>query len=165
MFVFTGREEYIKRMLEIRLKHENCQNIRALIPKRRLRERKGGVWRDVDRVLFPGYILLNGNLGKTEYGCIRDIYSFKRVLRNDDEFSLISPDEVKILSRLTCNDDLIGFSKVFVEGEKIKVIEGPLLSLEGYIQSIDARKGRAKVSLSFLGETRTVDLGVNILKT
>lgn len=37
--------------------------------------------------------------------------------------------------------------------------------LEGCIQSIDARKARAKVSLSFLGEMRTVDLGVNILRT
>ncbi|MEW5921165.1 MAG: antiterminator LoaP [Bacillota bacterium] len=165
LFVFTGREEYVKKMLEKRLAWENCENIRAVIPKRRLRERKEGIWRDVEKPLFPGYILLNGIIGTTEYKCIKDIWSFKRILSNNNEFSIITPDEMKILRKLTYNDDVIGFSKVLVEGAKVQVIEGPLLSLEGLIQSIDSRKGRAKVALSFLGEMRTVDLGVNILKT
>jgi len=165
LFVYTGHEERIRNMLRVRLARENCDKLRAVIPKRRLRERKGGIWRDIERPLFPGYILLNGHLGETEQKCIRDIWSFKRILSNNSEFSVIAPDEMKILKRLTHNDDMIGFSKVLVKGAKIQVIEGPLLSLEGLIQSVDSRKGRARVALSFLGETRTVDLGVNILKT
>jgi transcriptional antiterminator NusG len=69
-----------------------------------------------------------------------------------------------VLSKLICNNEEIGFSDVLVENGVVRVIDGPLYSLEGIIKSIDHRKQRAKIRLNFLGEERTVDLGISILK-
>ena len=69
-----------------------------------------------------------------------------------------------MLSKLMCNSEEIGFSDVILENGIVRVIDGPLFSLEGIIKSIDHRKQRAKVILNFLGEERTVDLGISILK-
>ena len=55
-------------------------------------------------------------------------------------------------------------SEIFMEGDEITIISGPLTSLQGKIQRIDRRKGRARVLLDFLGEERVIDLGVNIIE-
>jgi transcriptional antiterminator NusG len=36
--------------------------------------------------------------------------------------------------------------------------------MEGRIESIDARKGRAKVSIDFLGTNKVVQLGIDVVE-
>lgn len=165
LFVHTGREDYIKKLIECCLTYDKMNDLRLIVPKRRLRERKGGVWTDVVRALFPGYILINSDENTEWSQQFKDIAGVVRILRNGHELAQIMRSEIEVINRLIINGDLIGYSTVLAEGSAIKVIEGPLLSMEGYIQSIDVRKGRAKVSLDFLGEQRTVDLGINIIRT
>lgn len=69
-----------------------------------------------------------------------------------------------MISRLTCNGEIIGISKVLTENGKVVVVDGPLVSMEGVIEGIDQRKGRARVRMNFLGEERTVDLGISVLR-
>jgi len=61
--------------------------------------------------------------------------------------------------------EIIESSRVLMEGSKIIVTEGPLYGMEGLIQSIDKRKGRAKVRINFIGQPRVVELSVSILNT
>jgi len=164
LFVHTGREDYIKKHIDFRLNYDNINDYRLIVPKRKLRERKNGAWIDVQKTLFPGYILINSDEIVDWSRQFRDITGLVRILRNGHELAEIARSEVEVINKLIMNDDLIGFSTVLVKGTAIQVIEGPLLSMEGYIQSIDTRKGRAKVIFNFLGEQRTIDLGVNILK-
>lgn len=164
LFVHTGREDYIKKHIDFRLNYDNINDYRLIVPKRKLRERKNGAWIDVQKTLFPGYILINSDEIIDWSRQFRDITGLVRILRNGHELAEIARSEVEVINKLIMNDDLIGFSTVLVKGTAIQVIEGPLLSMEGYIQSIDTRKGRAKVIFNFLGEQRTIDLGVNILK-
>ena len=165
LYVLTGREDYMRNMLERRLENDRVSNLRIVVPKRKLRERKHGEWSDVVRVLFPGYILINGSIGTDEYYWIKDTLGVVKLLRYGQEIIHIEPNEINIIAHLIGNDEIIGYSKVFVEGGFIRVIDGPLLSMEGYIQSIDHRKGRAKVKLDFLGKYMTVDLGINMINT
>lgn len=164
LFVHTGREDYIKKHIDFRLNYDNINDYRLIVPKRKLRERKNGAWIDVQKTLFPGYILINSDEIVDWSRQFRDITGLVRILRNGHDLAEIARSEVEVINKLIMNDDLIGFSTVLVKGTAIQVIEGPLLSMEGYIQSIDTRKGRAKVIFNFLGEQRTIDLGVNILK-
>ena len=164
LFVYTGREDYIKKYIDYRLTYDNITDLRLIVPKRKLRERKNGAWIDVARTLFPGYVLINSGQKVDQLRQLRDITGLIRILRNGHELAEIARSEVELINKLIMNDDLIGYSTVLAQGSAIKVIEGPLLSLEGYIKSIDTRKGRAKVVFDFLGEKRTIDLGVDILR-
>jgi transcriptional antiterminator NusG len=165
LFVYTGREDYIKRQIENRLAYDKFGDLRLIVPKRKLRERKAGIWTDVVKTLFPGYILVNSNENNEWSSRLKDVNGIVRFLRDGQELAKIERSEIEVINRLIINDDLIGYSTVLAEGSTVKVIEGPLLSMEGYIQSIDTRKGRAKVVLNFLGEQRTVDLGINIIRS
>jgi transcriptional antiterminator NusG len=160
LFCKTGQEDKVKKRLEYRLKDK----FDIIVPKRRLRERRGGEWRFVTKVLFPGYVLVHGNIDDWEYYSFKGVPGLLRMLRTGMDIASIEPYEMQVLGNLICNNEIIGFSRVMVEGKKVSVIDGPLLSMEGYIESINHRKGRAKVRLNFLGEPRTVELGVEVLR-
>jgi transcriptional antiterminator NusG len=49
-------------------------------------------------------------------------------------------------------------------GTKVRIIDGPLKDFEGIIIDVDSRKGRAKVMLDILNETKKVDLGLTVIK-
>jgi transcriptional antiterminator NusG len=160
LFVLTGEEDKVKERLNYRL----SDDFSLYVPKRRIRERKGGVWTNETKVLFPGYVLLNGEMDVQTYYNMKNVPNLLRLLRSGKDFISLDNSEISVLSKLIGNDEVIGFSSVLMENGRVRVIDGPLYSLEGHIASIDHRKGRAKVRLNFLGEERTVDLGVTILE-
>lgn len=159
IFVETGDEDRVKERLKYRLPDD----FTIIVPKRKLKLRKGGIWRIETKVLFPGYILLNGIINTEIYYLLKNIPNLFKLLKTGNEIAEIDNREMAVLSRLICNGEEIGFSNVLVENGKVRVVDGPLFSLEGIILSIDHRKERAKVRLNFLGEERTVDLGISLL--
>jgi len=160
LFVVTGEEDKVKE----RLNYSYSDRLKVLVPKRRLRERKNGEWYFVTRVLFPGYVLVNGELDIHDYYRMKNIPGLIRLLRSGMDILKIDKSEMYVISRLTCNGEIIGISKVLTENGKVVVVDGPLVSMEGVIEGIDQRKGRARVRMNFLGEERTVDLGISVLR-
>jgi len=159
-FVVTGEEEKAKERIRYRLEDD----YKVVVPKRKLKIRKGGSWKIETRVLFPGYVLVNGNITTEIYYRLKNIPNVIRLLKTGDAVATIDRHEMAVLSKLICNGEEIGFSDVLVENGRVQVIDGPLFSLEGIILSIDRRKERAKVRIPFLGEDRIIDLGISMLK-
>jgi len=160
LFVATGDEENVKE----RVKYRFQDKLDIIVPKRKLKERKDGKWSVKIRTMFPGYVLLNGEINTEDYYNMKGIPGIIKLLRNGESLLKIDRNEIEIINRLTYNDETIGYSNVLIENGHVMVVDGPLLSLEGYIVSINSRKGRARVRLDFLGEERTVELGVSILQ-
>ena len=161
LFVTTGQEDNVKERVLYRFK----DNLRVIVPKRSLRERKNGAWHNIIRTLFPGYVLLAGNLDVTDYYNLKNIPGLINLLKSGYDPLKINQKEIEVLSRLIQNDEIIRFSTILEENGSVIVTDGPLKDLQGYIHSIDKRKGRAKVILEFLGELRTVELGVSVLQS
>lgn len=161
VFVRTGEEEKVKERLNYRFN----DRLRILVPKRKIKERKNGAWTYVIKTLFPGYVLVYGKIAIEEYYQFKNVPGLLKLLRSGYEPLIIDPYEMAIINKLICNSDTVGFSNILMENGKIVVADGPLVSLEGRIISINHRKGRAKVSLDFMGEQRTVELGVSVLQS
>ena len=53
---------------------------------------------------------------------------------------------------------------MFDENNRIRVVDGPLMRLEGRIVKVDRRKGRARVALTFHGRTMLADLGFEVME-
>lgn len=161
LFVITGEEDNVKERLLYRLRDKN---LKIVVPKRRLRERRNGIWETKIRTLFPGYVLINGCIGIDEYYTLKNVPGLIKILRDKSGLLHIDEEEIRIISRLICNNEIIEPSSVFIDGRRVAVIDGPLLGLEGLIESVDKRKGRVKVRLSFIGEPRLVELSVSMLQ-
>ena len=160
VFVKSGQENKVKERLEYRFEDK----FRIIVPKRKLRERKGGVWSYVIRPLFPGYVLVNGDIDVEEYYGFKNVPGLFKLLCSGREPARIEPYEMEVISKLICNSEIIGFSNVLMENGKVIVVDGPLVSMEGRILKINRRKGRAQVMLNFMGEPRIVELGINVLQ-
>lgn len=160
LFVVTGEEDKVKERLGYRFRDK----LRILVPKRKLKERKDGIWTHNIRLLFPGYVLINGIVGADEYYDMKGVPGLIKLLRTGTCLTPIEFYEMEILNKLVCNNETIGFSDVLLENGRIIVVDGPLVSMEGLITSIDRRKGRAKVMINFMGEQRIVELGISVLQ-
>lgn len=160
LFVETGEEDKVKERLEFRFKG----NIKVLVPKRRLKERKLGKWQYVIRKMFPSYVLVNGFIGSDEYYQLKNIPGLYKLIRSGKEIVPIDEYEMDVVNKLTINSETIEFSSVLMKDGKVIVVDGPLMNLDGLIESVDLRKGRAKVRLNFMGEARTVELGIKLLQ-
>jgi transcriptional antiterminator NusG len=160
LFVLTGQEEKVKQ----RLMYRFDDRIRIVVPRRVLRERKEGKWRLVTRVLFPGYVLINGRIDTDLYYSMKSVPGLLKLIKSGSDPVSIDEREIMILSKLISNGEEIGISSAIEEGGKIRITDGPLYAMEGYIREINRRKGRAKVSLDFLGEERLVELAISVLQ-
>jgi transcriptional antiterminator NusG len=128
-----------------------------------MRERKQGVWSNKIRTLFPGYILLNGIISFNDYELFHDVPGVIRLIKDRDGPKEISETEMRVIGKLICNNDIIGESYAYFEGRSIIVTGGPLLGLDGYIVTVDKRKGRAKVRLNIMGQPRIVELSITFV--
>lgn len=160
VYVATGQEDNVKSRLEYKFE----DSISFYVPKRKMRERKGGIWHDVSHIMFPGYVLAKGHIGTDEYYGFKNIPGLWRLLLSGGELLPIPEGEIEIFRRLMQEGEVIGPSDLQEEGGHVHVVQGPLEGMEGYIVKIDRRKGRAKVKMNFLGEERIVDLSVNLLE-
>lgn len=160
IFVVGGQEEKVKKNLEKTFENE----MEFFVPKRELKERKEGKYHKVKRKLFPGYVLVRGNISVEHYYKMKQINGIIRLLKDEKEPTKIPEKELKILNLLMNNSkEEIGISSILKENDKIEVIDGPLFGLEGMILKVNARKGRAKVKINFLGEEKTVELGIEVV--
>ncbi len=161
LFVLTGEEDKVKERLAYR-----CRNtkLKFIVPKRKLMERKEGKRNERVRTLFPGYVLVNGHMGVEEYYLLVGVPGLLRVLKDNYDPLEIPEQDIRVIKKLMGDGEIIEHSRVLLESGKVTVVDGPLLGLEGLIHSIDKRKGRAKVELTFAGEPRLVDLSIFIIQ-
>lgn len=158
--VVTGQEEKTKHIIENTL----GSHITCLVPKRQLTERKNGKWHLVHRTLFPGYLIIKSHMNTQRYYQLKQLPIMANILKDNDGPLPIHEEELTTLNHLMDPDTgLITISNAIRENDRIHITQGPLTGMEGRIKTIDHRKGRATVTLPFLGEERTVQLGINLM--
>lgn len=162
LFTITGDEDNVKERICYRLKNSN---IKVIVPKRKLLERKNGIWSFKIRTLFPGYIFLNGFIGFDEYYLLNNIPGLIKVLKNGYEPYIIDKREMQVIKTLINDDGVIEPSSAILCGKKIIIKDGPLVGLEGKIASVNKRKGRVKIRLSINGIEKLVELSISVIET
>lgn len=161
LFVMTGEEDKVKERLEYKLKNIN---LKVIVPKRRLREKKNGIWEYRVRTLFPGYVLINGYLNTKDYYRLKGVPGLIGILKDNNGPLEVQEEEIRIIGNLICNSEIIGCSQILFEDDRVVVVDGPLVGMEGLIKTIDKRKGRAKVIINFIGKPKLVDLSVSMIQ-
>ncbi len=160
LFVKTGEEEDMRKYLETLLPDIN---MKILIPKRKLQERRKGKVYEVIKTLLPGYVLVKTEMDVDFYYRLKKLPGLLKILRDESEPLPIPEHEIAVILALTNQGDVIEFSEVYKEGDRIKVARGPMKGLEGIIESYDHRKKRLKIRLEILGQVKKVDIGAEFV--
>ena len=160
LFVKTGEEEVMRKFLETLLPDIN---MRILIPKRKLQERRLGKVYETIRTLLPGYVLVKTEMDVNFDYRLKQMPGLLRILKDEAEPLPIPEHEIAVILALTNQGDVIEFSEVYREGDRIRVSKGPMEGLEGIIECYDHRKKRLKIRLEILGQVKKVDLGAELV--
>lgn len=171
VYVQTGREENVRTQL---CKQMDC--LHCCIPKRKMLEKKEGVFKEVIRLLFPGYVFICVTMDKYKYNSINSIYGVFKILnyRNERDkkihlgaeyveenyFKHIPYDEIEPILELVNENDIIDLSKAAFVNNQLCISSGPLKGKEDRITKLDKRHRRARVNFEFLGTSKMIDLGI-----
>lgn len=160
--VFRGQEDFFIDRLK------NFAEIEVFTPKQvQLLKRKEKLQK-VTKPLFPGYIFVATDA---------DFHAFKqfyqkfivihegciRLLHYKDQVEALYPHERAFIERFVNKERIIDSSVGFIEGERIRIIEGPLIGSESLIKKINRHKRTAMIEVSLFGEVQSIELSCEII--
>ena len=85
-----------------------------------------------------------------------------RLLKADDIILTVSEEEKEFLKRLGGSENLIDISTGYKEGDRIKILSGPMVGLEGDIVHVDRHKRLVTINVSLFGRTVKTTLGLEL---
>lgn len=162
--VSTGKEKNFIEDAEFKNKFDEL-SYSIVFPQRILKIRKAGKVTEKQLPVFAGYLFVGADeISKELYQHLKKCKGFYRFLPNNQEPRFLAGRDLEILNQFISFGGLAKISQVvFDENDRIKVIEGPLSGLEGYIVRVNKRKGRATVCLDMCQTAFSIDLGFEIL--
>jgi transcription termination/antitermination protein NusG len=162
--VWTGNEARFVTLAERMLAGSG---VRLLWPRRSLKIRRSGVWRDSIAPIFPSYVFLQcADVHPDLYAQLKRTPGFVRFLPSNEGLAPLEQKDQGLLSHFLSFGEVVQKSEaIFDEKKRIRVISGPLKDLEGFIVRVDRRKGRARVRLEMYEDSFEVDFGFEALDT
>ena len=157
VFCITGKEQALAEQIQ-----SLCPSVSAITMRRmKYRTYKGSKYRE-EAVVLPGYVFFSAPTEIKPSDCFpkQDII---RILTSEKwHWQLMGEDE-EFARWLFTYDGLLDFSKAYREGERIRILSGPLKDLEGKITRIDKRGCSGQVILNFNGRSIPVWLGFEMV--
>lgn len=157
----SGCEEKVKSVLQSRINSKSMQNVisNVLVPTEEVMEVRRGEKRVVKRKLLPGYILVEMEWSEEGRLLIKETPGAVKFVGPNNEPTPLEDDEVeKILQMAEERKEKPQPKSVFEKGERVKIIEGPFVGLEGVVGELNPEKGKLQVMLSIFGRATPVEL-------
>jgi transcriptional antiterminator NusG len=158
---YSGSEKTVAD--EIRKKAEK-QNLvdqfqEIMVPVEEVIELKRGQKTQVERKVFPGYILVRMEMNDTTWHLVKDIPRVTGFLGAKGKPAAISNNEAeRLMKQLQEGVERPRTSITYDVGEVVKVVDGPFNSFTGTVENVDADKTRLTVSVSIFGRATPVEL-------
>ncbi len=158
--VQTNREKSIRDALLKRIKREGMEKYfgEIIIPTERVKETRGGRTRNVERRLYPGYLMIQMALNDDTWYLVRDINGVGDFTGAGGRPVPMKDEEIRaMLGREAEKETAPAKVKVsFSRGDVVKIKEGPFENFEGTVEEIDYETGKITVLVDILGRTTPV---------
>jgi transcription termination/antitermination protein NusG len=170
---YAGYENKVKTNLESRIQSLDMEEFiyQVEVPTEDVVEIKNGKRQQVQRKVFPGYILVRMELNDESWGAVRNTPGVTGFVGATSRPSPLSLEEVvKILAPVAQKAAAVGSGgggatarpKVeqvdFAVGESVTVMDGPFATLPATISEIDPMHGKLHVLVSIFGRETPVEL-------
>jgi len=131
----------------------------VLVPSEKVVEIVRGKRREVDRKLFPGYVLVKMDLTDEAYHLIKNTPKVTGFLGSGNKPMPIPEREaLRILQAVQEGVERPKPSITFEIGEQVRVSDGPFASFNGFVEDVDEERTRLKVAVSIFGRATPVEL-------
>lgn len=155
LHTFSGYEQVAKDNLETVVEKFNLQNriFDIVIPMEEVIEEKNGKRKLVSKKVMPCYLLVKMIYGDDMWHNITRTRGITGFVGPKGRPLALTEDEIRKmhLEKVTTNI-------VLEVGDKVEVIDGPLMNMVGTVMSVDNEARRAKVNVEMFGRETPVDL-------
>jgi len=162
--VISGKERKIKERIELEIKRAGWDDVvtQVLVPSEKVYKIRNGKKVILDRNILPGYILLEADPERFSAEIVQGISNMPNVIHFLGRQSPIPMQESEANRMLGKVDDSQGLVESmvepFIEGEMVKIIDGPFNDFVGDIKEINEEKKKLKVIVKIFGRGTEVDL-------
>jgi transcriptional antiterminator NusG len=133
-------------------------------PSFHTRHKFGQEWRDVEKLLLPGYVVAVTREPDQLARRLRQIPEFTKLLTMGETFVPLSDNDRGWIERWTAEGDrAIPMSVAYKEGDRIVVAEGPLKGMEAMITQVKRRQNLAKIEIHAGAITIRASVGLAVL--
>lgn len=156
---YSGMENKVKKNIEHRAESMGMSDriLQIVVPTETEIEIRNGVRREVERRVFPGYVLVNMVMDEDSWYVVRNSPGVTGFVGIGNKPTPLSPEEVgKIMQRIESDAPKLKVS--FQIGETVRILSGPFAEFSGVVEEIDAEKGKAKVLVSFFNRATPVEV-------
>lgn len=156
LHTYSGYENAVKTSIEKFVTNRNMEDmiLQIEIPLEHVTEvTENGTMKEVDRKVFPGYVLIKMILTDDTWHLIRNIRGVTGFVGSANKPIPLSEEEVAAL-RMEPNEIIVNYNV----GDQVRITDGPLESFMGTVESIEPEKNKVCVVVSMFGRETPVEL-------
>lgn len=162
--VMGGQEEKTAAMIRKQVSSDIMEE--CFIPQKERVKKFKGSWKQVEEILFPGYVFAAAKEPEELHQQLKQITMMTKVLQDGTfHFIPLSAEEENIIKTIGDNYHMTRLSRIKVsEGKRIVIVDGPLKTQEGNIVKIDLHKREVVVRVSLMERMMDLKLGIEMVE-
>lgn len=156
---YSGHEHKVAEALKQRAQTLNLTDkiIGALIPTQDKIQIKRGAKKTVTEKIFPGYMLVQMELTDDAWLAVRTTQGVTGFVGMGAKPRPLPRHEVEAIKQYM-TQAAPQYKAEYVEGEAVRIVDGPFNDFLGTVKSIDEDKGKVEVLVSIFGRETPVEL-------
>ncbi len=159
LHTYSGYENKVKKTIESRVDALDMGDkvFEIVVPTQEEIEIKQGQRHNVQRKVFPGYVLVRMEMDEDSWYQLRNTPGVTGFVSfNNKPVSLTEQEAQGVLKSMAAEAPKVKIQ--FALGDTIRIIDGPFADFRGEIDEINNEKGKIKVLVSFFGRETPVEL-------
>lgn len=162
--VISGKEKKVKEYLDKEIKISGWTDavLQVLSPAEKVFKVQGGKKVLREKILFPGYLMIEATDGKLTDDIIQTIKNITGVIHflgKDNPTPLRKSEVNKMFGKMDeVSEQDIGYADPYIVGETVKIIDGPFNDFNGTVEEVNEEKKKLKVVVKIFGRATPVEL-------
>lgn len=155
---YSGYENKVAKNIETVVENQGLHELitEVRVPTETVLEVKDNKQREVERKIFPGYVIVKMILSDDSWYVIRNIRGVTGFVGPGSKPIPLSEKEVQALGVETIHVEVN-----YAVGDSVRVVSGPLEGFVGVVETIDTDKNIVTVTVSMFGRDTLVELELN----
>jgi len=158
---YSGYEKKVASTLKERIELAGMQEKfgEVLVPTEEVVEMRGGQKRRSERKFFPGYVLVEMELGDDTWHLVKETPRVMGFIGGKaDKPAPITEAEANTILRRVESGDAPKPKTLFEPGEMVRVVDGPFNDFNGVVEEVNYEKNRLHVAVLIFGRSTPVEL-------
>ncbi len=164
--VQSNREESVCSALEQNIAVGDLEDTvpNVIVPTQQVAEIRDGKRRQVDKKLFPGYVLMevelddDGNIPDGVKFLINETSGVGDFIGGEGPVPLSDEEVARLLGQAEEEEEEPSLQIEFSEGDMVEIKEGPFHDMKGQVEEVNNATGRIKVVINVFNRPTPVEL-------